>query len=87
VSTDRRIGVVWGVLVLATAVSWLTGTEFGNRSDTAATAALLAVAFFKVRLVGLHFMDLRGAPRGLRLWFEAYIAIVAATLLGLAIAA
>jgi hypothetical protein len=37
---------------------------------------ILLIAFIKVRLVGLYFMELRGAPTVLRGLFEAYCAIV-----------
>jgi hypothetical protein len=84
-TTTRRIGLVWAVLVLATLVSWVTGMEFGSRSGSAATILLLAVAFFKLRLIGLHFMEIRTAARGLRLWFEAYVVGVFGVLAGLSL--
>ncbi|MGV9664349.1 cytochrome C oxidase subunit IV family protein [Nocardia niigatensis] len=68
-------------------MSWLTGTEFGNRSESAVTILLLAVSFFKIRLIGLHFMDIRTAPRRLRVWFEAYIAGVLGILIALSVLA
>ncbi|MFE2996947.1 cytochrome C oxidase subunit IV family protein [Nocardia sp. NPDC059246] len=86
-TTTRRIGLVWAVLIAATGVSWLTGTEFGNRSESAVTVLLLAVSFFKIRLIGLQFMDIRTAPRGLRAWFEAYIAGVLGILIALSVLA
>ena len=36
----------------------------------------MLVAFIKVRLVGLHFMELRSAPLALRTLFEAYVVVV-----------
>lgn len=86
-TTTRRIGLVWGALILATLFSWFTGAELSGRSESAATVVLLAVAFFKIRLIGLHFMEIRSAPTGLRLWFEAYVAGVCAVLIGLALLA
>jgi len=66
--------VVWLVLVTATLVSW---------SLRAIGLAVLAVAFVKVRLVGLYFMELRTAPVPLRLAFEAWVVVVGAVLAGL----
>ncbi|WP_294009930.1 cytochrome C oxidase subunit IV family protein [Streptomyces sp.] len=43
----------------------------------------MAIALIKVRLVGLHFMELRNAPAALRGAFEAYVAATGATLLAL----
>jgi hypothetical protein len=43
----------------------------------------MVVAFVKLRLVGLDFMELRHAPLALRLVFEAYTVILASVLLGL----
>ena len=55
-------------------------------SHRAASTLILAVAFTKVRLVGLYFMELREAPTVLRLIFEAYCVVVFAAMLGLYLA-
>jgi len=65
----HRTTVIWLLLVFATAGSWVLGSE--NRGT-----ALMLVAFIKVRLVGLHFMELRSAPLALRTLFEAYVVVV-----------
>src|SRR5437764_13995502 len=59
----HRTTVIWLLLVFATAGSWVLGSE--NRGT-----ALMLVAFIKVRLVGLHFMELRSAPLALRTLFR-----------------
>ncbi len=66
-----RLTIVWAALVAATCVSWSVG------------AAALAIAFVKVRYIGLEFMELRGADAVLRGLFEAYVLVVGATLLAL----
>jgi len=74
---------VWLILVLATSLSWLLGTDGGlsDHGHRLASVAILAVALFKVRLVGLYFMDLRNAPAVLRGLFEGYcVAVCAATI-------
>lgn len=79
-----RVTVVWLVLVLATTISWSLGTESGAGDHThrLVSAVVLAVAAFKIRLVGLYFMDLRQAPRALRAMFESYALAVCAVTIG-----
>lgn len=69
-----RMGAVWAVLVAATLASWSLGG--GN-------AVVVAVAFVKVRLVGLYFMELRTAPLPLRGLFEGWVLVTGAVLIGL----
>jgi hypothetical protein len=75
--------VVYAVLALATVVSWLLGTEESAAGTTPVGIAALTIAFVKIRLVGLSFMELRAAPRGLRWIFEGYALAVFAMLLTL----
>lgn len=80
--TARRLetpDLVWLVLVAATAMTALVGLE-QSAASTAAGLVLLAVAFVKVRLVGIHFMELGNAPTPLRLLFEGYAVGVFAVL-------
>ncbi|MER5431689.1 cytochrome C oxidase subunit IV family protein [Streptomyces sp. NPDC002588] len=72
---------VFTALVLATLSSWLLGIE-GSTSTTIG-CAVVAIALIKVRLVGLHFMELRNAPTALRGAFEVYVVATGATLLAL----
>jgi hypothetical protein len=67
---------IWMVLIVATMTSLALGTEHGINSHTLASTAILLIAFIKVRLVGLYFMELREAPTVLRGLFEAYCVIV-----------
>lgn len=71
-----RATAVWAILVLATVVSWTLGTHHVFNNFTAASVVILLIAFIKVRLVGLYFMELRTAPAALRILFEAYCAVV-----------
>ena len=63
---------VWAVLVAATLASWALGTDRVVHGYTVASVAVLIIAFIKVRLVGLYFMELREAPTALRAVFETY---------------
>ena len=73
---------VWLVLVTATAVSWALGSQHGTHNHALASVIILLIAFIKVRLVGMYFMELREAPNVLRGLFEAYCLVVCALLLG-----
>lgn len=76
-----RFTVVWVLLVAATLLSFWLGTDHGLSSAQSRTILILVVAFVKVRLVGLYFMELRTAPGALRALFEAYCAAACVTLL------
>lgn len=77
-----RASVIWLVLVLATSISWTLGTESGG-AHRLVSVVILAVAVFKIRLVGLYFMELRDAPRALRAVFEIYCLAVAGVTIGI----
>ena len=66
--------LIWVLLCGLTIVSWALGTNHGSGAGHHLTASLVifAVAVFKVRLVGLYFMELKMAPRVLRGLFEGY---------------
>ena len=76
---------VWLFLMLATIAStwWLSKDGV---APAAGSLAIVAIAAFKVRLVLLHFMELRGAPRPWRLIFEAWVLIVLAAITGVYLA-
>lgn len=69
-----RITSIWVLLIAVTAVSWYVGTDHGIHSPAAASIFVLCIAFFKVGLVGLYFMEVRHAPMGLRGLFAVYCA-------------
>jgi hypothetical protein len=75
-----RFTVVWFFLIAATLVSWRLGSAHGISNHELATVTILVIAFIKVRFVGMDFMELRGAPRALRLAFEMYCLIVGSAL-------
>ena len=67
--------IVWLALVAITCVSWAMGSNHGAMSrDVFLESALLVVlAFFKVRLIILYFMEVRHGPVLLRLSCEAWL--------------
>lgn len=75
----HRATAVWLLLVGATGLSWEFGHGFGFGDDFRyGTVAVVIIAFVKLRLVFLEFMELRHAPAGLRLAFEAWTVVVCA---------
>ncbi|BDX33464.1 hypothetical protein TUM20985_40110 [Mycobacterium antarcticum] len=75
--------LVWAVLSVLTVVSWSMGIShgFGGGNHLPASIVILVVAVFKIRLVGLYFMELRDAPVGLRGVFEGYCVVLLALLI------
>ena len=78
--------IVWLILGLATFLSWWLATERGHAGGLG-PVAILIVATVKIRLVGLHFMELRDAPTLLRASFELYVVALLAGLVGFLLAA
>jgi hypothetical protein len=73
---------VWLVLLAATAGSiTLFEAAHADRTNRYVSSAVIAVAFVKVRFVGLDFMELRESPTVLRLAFELWLAGVGSTLI------
>jgi hypothetical protein len=71
---------VWVLLMVATAASWSLAAHHGIGIHKVVTVAVLVVAFVKVALIGLHFMELRYAPPLLRnifhVWYLAVCTVV-----------
>ena len=74
---------VWLILITATGVSWALGTQHGMHGHELASVIIVLIAFIKVRLVGLYFMELRQAPNILRGLFETYCLVMCAVLVGI----
>lgn len=72
---SKRVTVVWAVLVGATLLSLVLGVTHGIGDARVAAGVLLTVAFVKVWLVGMHFMELREAPANLRGFFTGWCVI------------
>lgn len=82
----RRPGTwVWLVLMLATVITtWVLSKDVV--AVRIGTVAIVAIAAYKVRLVLLHFMELRHAPAALRIVFETWVLVVACAMIGLYLA-
>ncbi len=82
-AATRRLTLVWVALLGLTFGSFVVGVEQSAGLASGAAIILIGVALFKVRLIGLHFMDLRVAPPALRTLFEAYVLVVFVALVAL----
>ncbi|WP_354701658.1 hypothetical protein DSM112329_01984 [Paraconexibacter sp. AEG42_29] len=86
---SRAAVVVFAALAVATLVSWWLGIDEGGAPGEGAsvgTAAVIVIAFVKVRLVGRHFMELRDAPAVMRIVLDAYVVVVCAALIAIYVA-
>lgn len=67
--------IAWLALVAITCASWAMGSNPGamTRNLFLESALLVVLAFFKVRLIILYFMEVRHGPVLLRLSCEAWL--------------
>lgn len=70
--------LAWLVLTTLTVISWVLGTQhgLGGGNHVPASLVIFVVAIFKIRVVGLYFMELREAPIALRGAFEGYCVVL-----------
>lgn len=79
-----HITYIWLLLATLTAVSWGLADGVVVESHSQAqwlSAALMLLAFVKVRLVIMHFMEVATAPTVLRTIFEVWVAVVFAAII------
>lgn len=80
----HKSSTIWLILMGMTTISWTLGSEQASADrHILASILIIAVAVFKIRLVGLYFMDLKAAPGVLRKFFEGYCAVLLAVLSGM----
>lgn len=76
-STLRNpVNLIWVVLMVTTLGSWWLGADHDGDVRQLATVGVIVLAFAKVQLVGLYFMEVRHASRLLQGLFAAYVAAV-----------
>jgi len=82
-SFPRRATVVWTILVAVTFATFWLGTDhpFSNVSLRLASVLALVLAFVKVWLIGMDFMEIRQAPRALRVAFGVWLTVIGGGLL------
>jgi heme/copper-type cytochrome/quinol oxidase subunit 4 len=79
----NSITIVWGLLFIGTTISWFIAPEEDYLSPLLPGIAIILIAFLKVRLILLYFMDLRVAPQPWRGLFEAWMISACALILTL----
>jgi hypothetical protein len=82
-SLPQRATVVWTLLVAVTFATFWLGTDhpFSNVSVRLASVLALVLAFLKVWLIGMDFMEIRQAPRALKVAFGVWITVIGGGLL------
>lgn len=68
-----RKAALWLVLVALTIVSLELFEGIAGENRQIAVAAVIVIAFIKVRIVGLDYMEIRSAPLLLRILFEIWV--------------
>jgi hypothetical protein len=79
----NRIARTWLLLVVATLCSFVIFESSGGnpRNQAIVGGFVIAIAFFKVRLIGLNFMEIRGCPAWMRSAFELWVITIGAALI------
>jgi caa(3)-type oxidase subunit IV len=77
----QPVTLVWAALVVATCAAWWWANAAAVPSFEA-TAIVMIIAAIKARLVILHFMDLKEAPRSWRFLFEGWVVLSTCVILG-----
>jgi Prokaryotic Cytochrome C oxidase subunit IV len=74
-----RTTVIWVILILASFLTWWLGTNDSRDqlSDRVMIAAVVVIAFLKAYLVGMEFMEVRGAPAVLRGLLTGWVGLLA----------
>lgn len=79
-----HILIAWLVLVAMTVISWYLSIDLSVALDQGhrlTTSLLFLLAFFKVRLVIMHFMEVSTAPQPLRIIFEIWVLAICTLLI------
>ncbi len=77
--TDRTVTQTWLVLVVITVGSWwLAPAQYSDalRASVPITALVLALTLVKSRLIIRQFMEVRAAPKWLKLATDGWLAVL-----------
>jgi hypothetical protein len=80
-----RATATWVLLMIATGITWWLGASHDAKATSGRLLVAMAipVAFLKVYLIGLEFMEVRTAPLALRVAFGAWATCMAIALTAL----
>ena len=74
---NERLTSVWVILSACTILSWWLGTMVRDRgqvvSSVSITIGVLAIGLFKARLIIGQFMEVRTAPKWLRVFTDLWL--------------
>lgn len=83
---NKRLMIVWLILTSMTlAYVWIDHTADHNgtlRASTVVTVSAIVIAVIKVRIIFREFMEVRLAPAWLCRLTDAWVVLIAASLLG-----
>ncbi len=81
---NKRLLVVWVVLASFTlAYLWIDHSVDGSlRPSAVVTSSVIAIALIKVRIIFREFMEVRNAPALLCRLTDAWVVLIAVSLLG-----
>ena len=89
-AVDRRITTTWLIAAALTLGSWAIAiaVDGGHAQPSTAVAIIgLGLGAVKVRLIVQQFMEVRTAPRWLKTFTDAWLAVLTLTILALYLAA
>ena len=74
-----RTTAIWLILILASFLTWWLGTNDSRDQliERAMIAAVVVIAFLRAYLVGMEFMEVRGAPAVLRGLLTGWVGLLA----------
>jgi hypothetical protein len=81
-----KVTAIWLVLVVLTGVTWQLADQYATEDHLVyryITISLFVLAFFKVRLVIMYFMEIATAPLALRVLFETWVVAVCSVVITL----
>lgn len=81
-SVNRPAIFTWLMLVCASIATWLLIEDQGF-SASSAISLILLIAVIKVRMIVLHYMELKHAPLRWRMVFELWPVVAASLILGI----
>jgi Prokaryotic Cytochrome C oxidase subunit IV len=84
IKLNKRLLIVWVVLAsLTLAYVWIDRSAGGSlRASAAVTSAVIVIATIKVRIIFREFMEVRQAPALLCRLTDAWVVLIAVSLLG-----
>ena len=85
-TSARTITWTWLVLVAITVGSWWLAPAHSRgvaSASVAVTCVVLALALVKARLIIRNFMEVRAAPRWLKLATDAWLVVLGVSVLGI----